>query len=179
MEISCTLSDFWPPPCPVCYVLWVCFFFEAFPWGGVSPLTLEKLFLKWISNKIISFSYCKVKVINDYLTLLVKQHSLKSSNTQIKRLAFIVCIDNVIKTTIYHCKTKPNIVLKIIKNPPKKNFRLRRVILHPPWSNPGYGPEEWDSKKFVVRFRLCWRQAERFHWKIHFFQYETLRIVIY
>ena len=29
-------------------------------------------------------------------------------------------IDNVIKTTIYHCKTKPNIVLKIIKNPPKK-----------------------------------------------------------
>ena len=30
---------------------------------------------------IKSFSYCKIKVINDYLTLLVKQCSLKISNT--------------------------------------------------------------------------------------------------
>ena len=65
-------------------------FFEAFPWWGVSiepPWPLKSFFFKWIRNKIISFSYCKVKVINDYLTLLVKQYSLKSSNTLVKKVS--------------------------------------------------------------------------------------------
>ena len=41
-----------------------------------------------------------------------------------------------------------------------------------------------DSKKFVVRFRFYWRPPEgfHFHWKglkTQFFQFETLRMVIY
>ena len=88
-----------PPPLDWCYVLWVCFLRhfrgETYPWWDISmvrrfhstPLTLEKLFFKWIRNMIISFSYCKVKVVNDNLTLLVKQYSFKSSNKLVKKVS--------------------------------------------------------------------------------------------
>jgi len=46
-------------------------------------------------------------------------------------------MDNVIKKTICHRKNKPSIALK-----KKKKFRRRRAFLHPPWKNPGYGPDQ-------------------------------------
>ena len=87
---------------------------------------------------IISFSYCKVKVINDYLTLLVKRTPLKAQIHLLKRLVFIVCIDNVIKTN-------QTLLKKSLKTPPKKCSPAPRLKA-PPWSNPGYGPGNLQLK---------------------------------
>ena len=134
-----------PPP------LTLAMFYKSVFWGILwwdvfvvrrfhsTPLTLEKYFFKWIRNMIISFSYCKVKVKNDYLTLLVNCSTpLKAQIHLLKRLVFIVCIDNVIKTTTVI--TNQTLFKKSVK-PPQKNFRLPRILLHGPWPIPGYGPE--------------------------------------
>ena len=65
-----------------------------------------------------------------------------------------MCIDNVIKTTIHHCKLKTNQTLfkKSLKTPPK-SFRLQHVLLHPPWSNPGYGPLDWLKKCNICKIK--------------------------
>ena len=47
-------------------VFWGIFVCEAFQ---EHPLDPWKAFLKWIWNKIISFSYCKVKLLNDIVII--------------------------------------------------------------------------------------------------------------
>ena len=76
-------------------------------------------------------SYCIVKVINDILILLVKQYvTLKRSNTLVKRLVFIVCIDNEIKTTKYHCKNNPSKKKMFASGAPFCTFPLKYTGLY-------------------------------------------------
>ena len=105
-------------------------FYESVFFWGISvvrrfhstPLTLEKLFFKWIRNKIISFSYCKVKVLNEYLTLLVKQYSLKSSNKLVKKVSLYSVHWQCNKNNHIPLENQTKHFFKIIENPPKKSW---------------------------------------------------------
>ena len=72
------------------------------------------------------------------MNFFLKLKPLKAKINLLKRLVFIAYIDNVIKKTIYHRKNKHCFKNKKIK------ISLRHAPLHPPWKNPGYGPDCLD-----------------------------------